>query len=90
MNRSLIWLRLLVAAAVLAAAPALWAAEPTTVDPDAKCLKCHSKKLKKQLEDGETMFLQVNGEAFGESVHRVEVDAPDLEVVAVLVPPHHG
>jgi hypothetical protein len=71
MNRSLNWLRLLVAAALLAAAPALWAAEPTTVDPDAKCLKCHSKKLKKKLEDGETMFLQVDAEMFGDSVHRV-------------------
>lgn len=71
MNRSLNGLRLLVAAALLAATPALWAAEPTAVDPDAKCLKCHSKKLKKQLEDGETMFLQVNGDEFGQSVHRV-------------------
>ena len=66
------WLSLLLATALLAVAQAAYSAEPKpAVDPDAKCLKCHSKKLKKQLGDGETMFLQINGEEFGQSVHRV-------------------
>lgn len=66
------WIGLLAAAALLAAATtALYAAETASVDADAKCLKCHSKKLKKTLEDGETLFLQVNGEKFADSVHRV-------------------
>lgn len=71
MNTSFKWLSLLLAAALLAAAPAVWPDEPTPDDPDVKCLKCHSKKLKKALEDGETMFLQIDGEEFGQSVHRV-------------------
>jgi hypothetical protein len=71
MKTSVNWISLLVAAALLAAAPAVCAAEPNPVDADAKCLKCHSKKLKKKLEDGETMFLQIDAEAFGDSVHRV-------------------
>ena len=65
------WFSLLVAAAFLAAAPAAYSAATSPDDPDAKCLKCHSKKLKKTLEDGETMFLQIDGETFGQSVHRV-------------------
>jgi len=62
---------LLVSAALLAALPATAAAQETANDPDAKCLKCHSKKLKKQLEDGETMFLQISADEFSDSVHRV-------------------
>jgi len=62
---------LLMAIAVLAMAPAAALAQQSTSDPDAKCLKCHSKKLKKTLEDGETMFLQVSADDFGQSVHRV-------------------
>jgi len=65
------WLSLLLAAAFLAAAPAAAMANPPADDPDAKCLKCHSKKLKKQLEDGETMFLQIEAASFEGSVHRV-------------------
>jgi hypothetical protein len=72
MNTRFKWLSLLLATALLAVAQAAYSAEPKpTVDPDAKCLKCHSKKLKKQLGDGETMFLQINGEEFGQSVHSV-------------------
>ena len=62
---------LLMAIAVLAMAPAAALAQQSANDPDAKCLKCHSKKLKKTLEDGETMFLQVSADDFGQSVHRV-------------------
>ena len=36
---------------------------------DAKCLKCHSKKLKKSLEDGEKLSLHVATADFTESVH---------------------
>jgi hypothetical protein len=62
---------LLLAATLLTGLPAAAAAQPSPDNPDAKCLKCHSKKLKKKLEDGETMFLQVSGPEFEESVHRV-------------------
>jgi hypothetical protein len=71
MKIRVVWISLLVATAFLAVAPATSADEVTASDPDAKCLKCHSKKLKKALEDGETMFLQVSGEDFGQSVHQV-------------------
>jgi hypothetical protein len=66
-------LMILIAAALLAAAP-----QPTLADhheevsnPDAKCFKCHSKNLKKKLEDGERMSLKVNVEQFEDSAHRV-------------------
>ena len=62
---------LLLAVAMLAALPVTASAQQTADDPDAKCLKCHSKKLKKKLEDGETMFLQISAEDFDQSVHRV-------------------
>ena len=62
---------LLVAATLVTGLPAAAAAQPSPDNPDAKCLKCHSKKLKKKLEDGATMFLQVSGPEFEESVHRV-------------------
>jgi hypothetical protein len=71
MNTRVTWISLLVAAAFLAAAPVAQAAAETPADPDAKCLKCHSKKLKKMLEDGETMLLQVSADEFGQSVHQV-------------------
>jgi hypothetical protein len=40
-------------------------------DPDANCLKCHSKNLKKKLEDGEIVSLKIDGDTFIRSVHRV-------------------
>lgn len=40
-------------------------------NPDLKCLKCHSKNLKKKLEDGETMSLHIEAADFETSVHRV-------------------
>ncbi len=40
-------------------------------NPDVKCLKCHTKNLKKKLEDGEKMSLRIEVEEFGTSVHRV-------------------
>ncbi len=38
-------------------------------DGDAKCLKCHSKKLKKSLEDGAKLSLHVAVDDFSDSVH---------------------
>lgn len=38
-------------------------------DDDAKCLRCHSRNLKKTLEDGSSLSLHIPGEAFAESVH---------------------
>jgi hypothetical protein len=57
--------------ALLAGLPAAALAQQSPDNPDAKCLKCHSKKLQKKLEDGETMFLQISGGDFETSVHRV-------------------
>jgi hypothetical protein len=64
---------LLIAAALLGAAPAVSAAEEQAevANPDAKCIKCHSRGLKKKLEDGETMSLKIEVEKFGTSVHKV-------------------
>jgi len=40
-------------------------------DPDARCVKCHSRGLKKKLEDGEVLSLKVDVEAFDTSVHTI-------------------
>jgi hypothetical protein len=40
-------------------------------DADAKCLKCHSRNLKKKLEDGDTLLLKVDVDHFSSSVHKV-------------------
>ena len=60
--------------ALLCSAPAETVAQdqPETVaNPDAKCVKCHSRGLKKKLEDGSTMSLKIDVDAFEGSVHRV-------------------
>jgi hypothetical protein len=44
-------------------------ADGAVSDSDAKCLKCHSKKLKKSLEDGQILSLHVPVAEFAESVH---------------------
>jgi hypothetical protein len=64
---------LMIAAAIWAAAPldSLADSHEEVSNPDVKCLKCHSKGLKKKLEDGEKMSLQVNAAEFEESVHSV-------------------
>jgi hypothetical protein len=63
---------LLIATTLWAVAPAASLADDAmAANPDAKCLKCHSKKLKKKLEDGEKMSLQVMAADFEESVHSV-------------------
>jgi hypothetical protein len=65
---------LLLALALFGSAPATLLAQDqteTASDPDAKCVRCHSRGLKKKLEDGETLSLKVDVEAFGSSVHRV-------------------
>jgi hypothetical protein len=63
----------MLAAALVAAAPAGARADgqEQVADPDAKCLKCHSKGLKKKLDDGETMSLKVDAAHFEDSVHNV-------------------
>lgn len=45
--------------------------QDSVANPDAKCVKCHSRGLKKKLEDGETMSLQVDVDMFATSVHQV-------------------
>ena len=65
---------LVLALALLGFGPATSLAQeqPETVaDPDAKCVTCHSRGLKKKLEDGETLSLKIDVEQFGSSVHRV-------------------
>lgn len=64
---------LLLAIAFLAMAPAagLAADQEEVSNPDAKCVKCHSRGLKKKLEDGETMSLKIDVDTFGTSVHTV-------------------
>ena len=61
------------AAALLAAAPAAGLADQPVqaTNPDAKCVKCHSKGLNKKLEDGEKMSLKVDATHFEDSVHSV-------------------
>ena len=64
---------LMIAAVLLAAAPAVGLADEQlqASNPDAKCVKCHSRGLKKKLEDGETMSLKIDVDVFETSVHRV-------------------
>ena len=65
---------ILLTLALLSVAPATLTAQEqaeTVSDPDAKCVRCHSRGLKKKLEDGETLSLKVDMDAFGASVHRV-------------------
>jgi hypothetical protein len=45
----------------------------TTPDSDSKCLKCHSRGLKKSLQDEAKLSLQVTAADFQESVHS-EID----------------
>jgi len=62
---------LLVAIALAAVAPAAALAQQGVADPDAQCLKCHSKNLKKSLADGEKLSLHVSTEDFAQSAHNV-------------------
>lgn len=65
---------LLLAISLVGMAPAICLAQTdqeNVSNPDLKCLKCHSKNLKKKLEDGETMSLRIEAADFEESVHRV-------------------
>jgi len=64
---------LLLAIALLGMAMAVSAAEDSeeVSSPDLKCLKCHSRNLKKTLEDGEKMSLRIEAVDFDKSVHRV-------------------
>lgn len=62
---------LLVAIALAAMAPAAALAQQGVADPDAQCLKCHSKNLKKSLADGEKLSLHVSTEDFAQSAHNV-------------------
>jgi len=64
---------LLLAIALLAMAfPASAAEDQEEIsNPDLKCLKCHSKSLKKNLEDGDKMSLHVEAADFAQSVHQV-------------------
>lgn len=59
-------------------ATALWVVAPGACmadqhdeasNQDAKCLKCHTKNLKKKLEDGEKLSLKIAASDFEESVH---------------------
>jgi len=65
---------LLLAISLLGMAPAPGMAQTPGEEisnPDLKCLKCHSKNLKKKLEDGESMLLRIEATDFEKSVHHV-------------------
>jgi hypothetical protein len=64
---------LLLVLSIFGAAPptALAQEQADAANPDAKCVKCHSRGLKKKLEDGETMSLKVDVGMFESSVHSV-------------------
>jgi len=44
-------------------------ADGTPADGSAKCLKCHSKGMKKSMEDGEKLSLHVSADDFSASAH---------------------
>ena len=44
-------------------------ADEVSIDSDAKCLTCHSMKLKKTLGNGEKLSLRVSAADYSESVH---------------------
>ena len=73
MKTGIVFGPLLFAIVLLGMAPAAGTAadQEEVSNPDAKCVKCHSRGLKKKLEDGETMSLKVDVDAFGTSVHTV-------------------
>lgn len=73
MKTGIIFGTLLLAIALLGMAPAVSLADnhEEVSNPDAKCFKCHSRKLKKKLVDGETLSLQINIDEFATSVHSV-------------------
>lgn len=69
MKTTSFWGTLLLALALLSATSGAALAAASQNDPSAKCVKCHSKNLKKQLEDGETLSLHVPTAEFDQSVH---------------------
>jgi hypothetical protein len=71
MNNRLTLGSLLIVVALLASSPAASLADvqEAATNPDAKCLKCHSKNLKKKLEDGNRMSLRVEVAEFEASAH---------------------
>jgi len=64
---------LILSLALFGAGPALAqeSDQESVANPDAKCVKCHSRGLKKKLEDGTTMSLKVDVDTFATSVHQV-------------------
>jgi hypothetical protein len=63
-------LRLIVCALMIIAA-AVTHANESTPPSDSKCIKCHSRALKKSLENGEILSLQVATALFEQSAHSV-------------------
>jgi hypothetical protein len=73
MKKTEVFIVLLLTALLTAIMPAtgLSDSHEEVSNPDLKCLKCHSKNLKKKLEDGDVMPLKIDVEAFSTSVHTV-------------------
>ena len=63
----------MIAVALLGTQPvlALEQVQNQAAERDAKCVKCHSRGLKKKLEDGESMSLKVDVDGFAISAHNV-------------------
>jgi hypothetical protein len=59
----------LLAPLAVAGGKATVTADITMSKADKKCLRCHSKKLKKTLEDGEKLLLHVSATEYSESAH---------------------
>ena len=59
----------MMAGALLAMPAVASIADVAVADSDAKCLKCHSKNLKRKMEDGEKMSLHVASADFSDSAH---------------------
>lgn len=63
--------RTILAIALLIVPVSIIMADAGASGPDQKCVKCHSKNLKKSLEDGEKLSLHVAVADFQDSVHNV-------------------
>lgn len=59
----------MMAGALLTMPAAANIADGSVADNDAKCLKCHSKNLKKKMADGEKLSLHVASADFSDSAH---------------------
>lgn len=70
MNIRIAWGALLLAIALPAFTPAAALAQSAQIDSDAKCVRCHSRSLTREMQDGEELSLQIAMADFEQSVHQ--------------------